>query len=55
MMAKVIRGLKELLPYARSDSIGIPCSKMLQSMLKIVHDARSQREITLSQTQYWVL
>ena len=28
MMAKVIRGLKELLPYAGSNSIGIPCSKM---------------------------
>ena len=35
MMAKVIRGLKELLPYAGSNSIGIPCSKMLQSMLTL--------------------
>ena len=32
MMAKVIRGLKELLPYARSNSIGIPCSKMQPNM-----------------------
>ena len=54
-MAKVIRGLKELLPYAKSDSIGIQCSKMLQNRSKIVHDARLQREMTLSQTQYWVL
>ena len=33
----------------------IQYSKMLQSMLKIVHEARLQREITPSRTQYRVL
>ena len=33
-MANVIKGLKELLPYARNDFIAIPCSKMLPFMWK---------------------
>ena len=54
MMAKVIMELKELLPYASSNSIGIPYSKMLHGMLKNVHNVKLWREITLSQIQYQV-
>ena len=54
LMAKVIRGWDQLLPYAGSNYIGISCSKMWQNMWKIIQDVRQQRVIIQILKQSWV-